>query len=81
MLDPDEQRIDPLLPGQLLHRPRHLRLLRDRHPQIRRGPRFHLVERLARLYRELDYPDDARTAQHVASALVDAFRATPVVRA
>jgi len=32
------------------------------------------VERLARLYRELDYPDDARAAQHVASMLVDAFR-------
>lgn len=32
------------------------------------------VERLARLYRELDYPDDPRAAQHVASGLVDAFR-------
>jgi hypothetical protein len=33
------------------------------------------VERLARLYRELDYPDDARAAHRVASRLVDAFRA------
>ncbi len=31
------------------------------------------VERLARLYRELDYPDDERAAQRVASKLVDAF--------
>ena len=31
------------------------------------------VERLARLYRELDYPDDERAAQRVASELVDAF--------
>jgi hypothetical protein len=32
------------------------------------------VERLAHLYRELDYPDDERAAQRVASHLVDAFR-------
>lgn len=32
------------------------------------------VERLARLYRELDYPDDERAAQRVASQLVEAFR-------
>ncbi len=32
------------------------------------------VERLTRLYRELDYPDDARAAHRVASLLVDAFR-------
>ena len=32
------------------------------------------VERLSHLYRELDYPDDARAAQRVASELVDAFR-------
>ena len=32
------------------------------------------VERLAHLYRELDYPDDAREAQRVASDLVLAFR-------
>ena len=32
------------------------------------------VERLAHLYRELDYPDDERAAQRVASSLVDAFR-------
>jgi putative GTP pyrophosphokinase len=31
------------------------------------------VERLARVYRELDYPDDERAAQRVASKLVDAF--------
>lgn len=31
------------------------------------------VDRLTRLYRELDYPDDARAAQRVASTLVDAF--------
>jgi putative GTP pyrophosphokinase len=33
------------------------------------------VERLTRLYRELDYPDDERAAQRVASALVSAFGA------
>ncbi|NOU31671.1 MAG: GTP pyrophosphokinase family protein [Polyangiaceae bacterium] len=32
------------------------------------------VERLTHLYRELDYPDDVESAQHVASRLVDAFR-------
>lgn len=32
------------------------------------------VERLTRLYRELDYPDDERAAQRVASSLVAAFR-------
>ncbi|MBX3232809.1 MAG: hypothetical protein KIT84_43815 [Labilithrix sp.] len=35
--------------------------------------RLEKVERLARLYRELDYPDDAKTAHHVASMFVDAF--------
>ena len=33
--------------------------------------RIDKVERLARLYRELDYPDDARMAHQVASMLVD----------
>lgn len=37
--------------------------------------RIDKVARLARLYRELDYPDDERAAQRVASALVDAFSA------
>jgi len=32
------------------------------------------VERLTHLYRELDYPDDAASAQEVAIRLVDAFR-------
>ena len=32
------------------------------------------VERLAALYRELDYPDDERAAHQVASQLVEAFR-------
>ena len=35
--------------------------------------RLEKIERLARLYRELDYPDDAKTAHHVASMLVDAL--------
>ncbi|MCW5834157.1 MAG: hypothetical protein KIS78_17295 [Labilithrix sp.] len=35
--------------------------------------RIDKTERLARLYRELDYPDDAGTAHRVASTLVDAF--------
>lgn len=36
------------------------------------------VERLTRLYRELDYPDDARAAQRIASGLVEALMA-PVI--
>jgi putative GTP pyrophosphokinase len=35
--------------------------------------RLEKVERLARLYRALDYPDDSTTAHHVATLLVDAF--------
>jgi hypothetical protein len=35
--------------------------------------RLDKVLRLTRLYRELDYPEDERAAQHVASMLVDAF--------
>lgn len=35
--------------------------------------RLEKIERLARLYRELDYPNDAKTAHHVASQLVDAL--------
>ncbi len=35
--------------------------------------RIDKVERLAQLYRELDYPDDERAAQRVAGMLVDAF--------
>jgi len=35
--------------------------------------RIDKVARLTQLYRELDYPDDERAAQHVASMLVDAF--------
>jgi putative GTP pyrophosphokinase len=35
------------------------------------------VERLAHLYRELDYPDDELAAQRVATQLVDAFRSIP----
>jgi len=31
------------------------------------------IDKVAHLYRELDYPDDERAAQHVASMLVDAF--------
>ncbi len=62
----------------------------DRMPQILRGyalfflahavvldsPALGLdkVERLTRLYRELDYPDDERAAQRVASSLVAALR-------
>lgn len=36
--------------------------------------RLEKIERLSRLYRELDYPDDPKTAHDVASMLVDAFR-------
>lgn len=37
--------------------------------------RLEKIERLTRLYRELDYPDDPKAAHDVASMLVDAFRA------
>ena len=45
------------------------------HAEVLAGPALGIgkVERLARLYRELDYPDDERAAQRVASKLVDAF--------
>jgi ppGpp synthetase/RelA/SpoT-type nucleotidyltranferase len=45
------------------------------HAELLTGPALGIgkVERLARLYRELDYPDDERAAQRVASKLVDAF--------
>jgi ppGpp synthetase/RelA/SpoT-type nucleotidyltranferase len=45
------------------------------HAELLTGPALGIgkVERLARLYRELDYPDDERAAQRVASELVDAF--------
>ena len=40
---------------------------------LRRAPlRLHKVEYLAKLYRELDYPDDPRAAMRVASGIVDA---------
>lgn len=42
------------------------------HVEVLRASTWRLA-RLARLYRELDYPDDAKTAHHVASMLVDAF--------
>lgn len=35
--------------------------------------RLEKIERLARFYRELDYPDDPKTAHHLATILVDAF--------
>lgn len=46
------------------------------HVSVLRGSSLRLdkVERLARLYRELDYPEDPRTAHDVASKLVDAFQ-------
>jgi ppGpp synthetase/RelA/SpoT-type nucleotidyltranferase len=36
--------------------------------------RLERIERLSRVYRELDYPDDPKAAHDVASMLVDAFR-------
>lgn len=52
------------------------------HVQVLTTPTLELdkVERLGRLYRELDYPDDARAAHNVASMLVDAFRASIPLR-
>ncbi len=45
------------------------------HAEMLGGPGLGIdkVERLARLYRELDYPDDERAAQRIASKLVEAF--------
>jgi hypothetical protein len=42
---------------------------------VLRTPRLGIdkVERLTNLYRQLDYPDDARAAQQVASELVRAL--------
>jgi ppGpp synthetase/RelA/SpoT-type nucleotidyltranferase len=46
------------------------------HAEVLRASTLRLdkVERLARLYRELDYPDDPGAAHHVATSLVDAFQ-------
>lgn len=48
------------------------------HAEVLKRPSLGIdkVERLANLYRQLDYPDDARAAQRVASQLVDAFGET-----
>jgi len=48
------------------------------HAEVLRRPSLGIdkVERLANLYRQLDYPDDERAAQRVASQLVDAFGET-----
>ena len=35
--------------------------------------RIDKVARLTQLYRDVDYPEDERAAQHVAGMLVDAF--------
>jgi ppGpp synthetase/RelA/SpoT-type nucleotidyltranferase len=65
-----------LAPAQGGRLPRGYALFFLAHVQVMAGAGLQLdkVERLARLYRELDYPDDAATAQQVASQLVAAVR-------
>ena len=69
------ERLWQLSPEQMPSLPRGYSLFFLAHVEVLRASTLRLerVERLARLYRELDYPDDAKTAHHVASMLVDAF--------
>ncbi|MBX3193198.1 MAG: hypothetical protein KF819_39810 [Labilithrix sp.] len=64
-----------LSPKQMDRIPRGYSLFFLAHAEVLRTSALRLekIERLARLYRALDYPDDAKTAHHVASLLVDAF--------
>lgn len=64
-LSPD--RMSAILRGYSLFFLAHARVLESA------SLRLDKVERLARLYRALDYPDDERAAARVASRLVDAF--------
>ena len=67
-------RLAPARDGRL---PRGYALFFLAHAHLLAGPGLQLdkVERLARLYRELDYPDDAAAAQRIASLLVATLRA------
>lgn len=61
------QRMPHTLRGYSLFFLAHVELLRTSTLRLEK------IERLARLYRELDYPDDPKTAHQVASRLVDVF--------
>jgi putative GTP pyrophosphokinase len=63
------QRMPHTLRGYSLFFLAHVELLRTSTLRLEK------IERLARLYRELDYPDDPKTAHQVASRLVDVFSA------
>ena len=52
--------------------------LAHRHVLVGAGLQLDKVERLTRLYRELDYPEDAPAAQRVASGLVEALATAAV---
>ncbi len=64
-----------LSPRQMPRLPRGYSLIFLAHVVLLRASALRLekIERLARLYRALDYPEDAKMAHHVASLLVDAF--------
>ena len=64
-----------LSPARMARIPRGYSLFFLAHVQVLRSSTLRLekVERLTRLYRELDYPDDAKSAHNVATLLVDAF--------
>jgi len=62
------ERMPVLLRGYALFFLAHAVVLHDPSLGIRK------VERLTQLYRELDYPDDVRAAQTVASRLIEALR-------
>ncbi len=66
-------RLSPARMGRLL-RGYALFFLAHAHLLAGAGLELDKVERLTRLYRELDYPDDERAAQQVASLLVEALR-------
>jgi hypothetical protein len=70
----DPAKTQTLLRGYSLFLLAHVVVLR------RAALRLHKVEHLAKLYRELDYPDDPRAAMRVASGIVDAVeRVTPPI--
>lgn len=64
-----------LSPKRMARVPRGYALFLLAHVEVLRAAALRLekIERLAQVYRALDYPDDARTAHRVASLLVDAF--------
>lgn len=69
------ERLWQLSPQRMKRIPRGYSLFFVAHVEVLRASTLRLekIERLSRLYRDLDYPDDPKAAHDVASLLVDAF--------